>query len=103
MTPRIGCSVVNGYAATFGRASEIVRNRVDLPALGYPTSPASAMVLSSNRKYPCSPSSPSVYWRGTRLRELLKCTFPFPPAPPLHTTNSCPSRARSTTGFVLED
>src|SRR5438067_868670 len=58
------------------------------------------MVRSSSRKRPCSPSSPSVYWRGARLRELLKCTFPFPPPPPRHNTNSCPSRARSVTGIA---
>src|SRR5215470_8893530 len=99
MTPTIGWSVVNGYAATFGLAAEIFRNRVDLPAFGYPTNPASAIVRSSSQKCPCSPSSPSVYWRGARLRELLKCTFPFPPAPPLHSTNSCSSRARSVSGI----
>src|SRR5262249_50552011 len=55
------------------------------------------MVRSSSRKCPSSPPSPSVYWRGARLRELLKCTFPFPPAPPRQSTISCPSRARSTT------
>src|SRR4030095_12657846 len=99
-TPITGCNVVNGYDATLGRAAEIFRNSVDLPAFGYPTNPASAMVRSSSRKCPCSPSSPSVYWRGARLRELLKCTFPFPPAPPRHSTNSCPSRVRSTTGIA---
>src|SRR5436309_8198524 len=39
------------------------------------------MVRNSRRKCPCSPSSPSVYCRGARLRELLKCTLPFPPFP----------------------
>src|SRR5437762_9063037 len=85
------------FRSTFGRAAEIFRNSVDLPAFGYPISPASAIVRSSSRKYPSSPSSPSVYWRGARLRELLKCTLPFPPAPPRQSTNSSPSRVRSTT------
>src|ERR1044071_9273451 len=100
MTPTIGCSVVNGYAATFGRAAEIFRNSVDLPAFGYPTNAASAIVRSSSRKYPCSPSSPSVYWRGARLRELLKCTLPLPPVPPRQSRNSSPSRVRSTIGIA---
>src|SRR5437762_9043938 len=56
------------FRSTFGRAAEIFRNSVDLPAFGYPISPASAIVRSSSRKYPSSPSSPSVYWRGARLR-----------------------------------
>src|SRR6476646_3692672 len=99
MTPTIGWSVVKGYAATFGRAAEIFRNNVDLPAFGYPTNPASAIVRSSSRKYPSSPSSPSVYWRGARLRELLKCTLPFPPPPPRQSPNSSPSRVRSTIGI----
>src|SRR5437899_658297 len=58
------------------------------------------MVRSSSRKCPCSPSSPSVYRRGARLRELLKCTFPFPPAPPRQSTNSSPSHVRSTIGIA---
>ncbi len=33
-TPMIGCSVVNGCGATFGRAAEILRSNVDLPAFG---------------------------------------------------------------------
>src|SRR4030095_14703789 len=97
-TPITGCNVVNGCDAALGRAAEIFRSNVDLPAFGYPTKPASAIVRNSSRKCPCSPPSPSVYWRGARLRQLLKWTFPFPPAPPRQSTNSCSSRVRSTIG-----
>jgi hypothetical protein len=49
MTPICGCSVVNGYAAVFGRAWVIRPMSEDLPALGKPTRPTSAMLLSTSR------------------------------------------------------
>ena len=53
--PSTGCSVVNGYSATFGRAFEMRVSSDDLPAFGRPTSAASA---SSLRCSSMSSSSP---------------------------------------------
>ena len=48
--PSTGCSVVNGYSATFGRAFEMRVSSDDLPAFGRPTSAASASSLSAARR-----------------------------------------------------
>src|SRR5258705_392860 len=47
--PRTGCSVVNGYSATFGLAFEIRASTDDLPAFGKPTSAASVAPVAPGR------------------------------------------------------
>ena len=48
--PTSGCSVVKEYAAIFGRARLMADSRLDLPAFGKPTSPASAISFSSSSR-----------------------------------------------------
>ena len=59
-TPSAGTSVVNGYAATRGRAAEMRRSSVDLPAFGRPTRPTSAISLSEKRSRRASPLRPAL-------------------------------------------
>src|SRR5437867_3183255 len=59
--------------------------KVDLPTLGYPTSPPSASSFSSNRYVRSSPGPPSPPQgppRGTYFSRR-KATQPFPPPPAL--------------------
>jgi len=65
--------------------------RVDLPALGIPTRPTSAISLSSMCNQRSSPGSPFSAKTGAFMRAVLKCSFPRPPLPPLATSNVCPS------------
>ena len=53
-------------------AREIRESNVDLPALGRPTRPTSAMIFSSSEIQRSSPGSPGSNWRGARLVEDLK-------------------------------
>ena len=94
-TPRCGSSVVNGYAATRGRAALNCRSSDDFPAFGSPTSPMSATSCNSSRSRACSPASPFCDARGAWFTELLKCAFPYPPAPPQAATICCPCVPRS--------
>jgi hypothetical protein len=48
--PSCGASVVNGYGAIFGVARVNLCNNVDLPALGNPINPTSAMRFNSMTK-----------------------------------------------------
>ena len=97
MTPICGWRVVKGYAATFGRALVMRVVSEDLPALGKPTRPTSAMLFSSSRNSPISPGSPGPVLRGARVTDDLKRVLPKPPLPPLSSTNSSPSRRISMT------
>ena len=63
--------------------------KVDLPAFGSPTMPASAISLSRSQIVSSSPGRPGLAWRGAWLVDDLKCALPKPPLPPLA------SRARS--------
>ena len=85
-----GASVVNGYAATFGRAFEMRASRKDLPAFGSPTSAASASSFSRSSKSPSSPGSPTSAKRGTCRVGEAKRLFPRPAPPPrARTTRAC--------------
>ena len=66
-----------------------------MPAFGRPTSPTSAITLSSSRSRLDSPFSPGVDSRGARFVADLKCMLPRPPAPPRAATISSAAAARS--------
>ena len=59
-TPRLGMSVVNGYAATSGEARVTAFRMLDLPALGKPTNPMSATTRMSSSTVSSCPGSPLV-------------------------------------------
>src|SRR5262245_13946840 len=71
------------------------RRRDDLPALGGPTRPTSAISLSSRRSHRSWPRWPGSATCGAWLTELLKCGLPLPPSPPAATTASPPGTSRS--------
>ena len=73
-----------------GRAREIAVNSVDLPALGYPTNPTSAMMRNSNRKFPSSLGSPGWANRGVCRLAVAKFRFPNPPRPPFAERKTLP-------------
>jgi len=83
------------YNTTFGRAAETARISVDLPALGRPRRPTSAISFSSSSRDRLSPGSPGPNCRGERLVLDLNRVLPHPPLPPRTTSNSSPSRVRS--------
>ena len=87
---------------TFGLAEEREEIRVDLPALGKPIIPTSAISLSSSRSCLVSPSKPGSACSGARLRLLRKCLLPKPPLPPAATTKVSPSVVRSPTYSPVE-
>src|SRR5919108_736816 len=60
----------------------MARSSDDLPALGGPIRPASAISRSSRRTSSSAPGRPDSATWGARLTELLKWTLPRPPAPP---------------------
>src|SRR5580658_2441927 len=97
MTPIWGWSVVKGYAAILGCAFVIALVSEDLPALGNPTRPTSAIDLSTSRNSPCSPACPGLARFGARLVDVLKWVFPQPPLPPLHRTTRWASSTSSAT------
>ena len=90
-TPSDGSSVVKWYSATFGRAAETAARSEDLPADGRPTSPTSAIILSSSTTSFSSPGIPDFAKRGICLVGVAKCLFPQPPRPPRQTVKSPPS------------
>ena len=95
--PSTGESVVNGYSATFGRAFEIRVRSDDLPALGRPTSAASARSFRRSSISRSSPGQPTSAKRGVCRLGPAKCLLPRPPPPPFATTTRAPGRARSAT------
>ncbi len=56
--------------------------KVLLPTLGKPSSPTSAITLSSSRRSRFSPGSPGSARRGARSTGVAKCLLPRPPFPP---------------------
>jgi len=66
----------------FRRAAEILVMSEDLPTLGIPKSPTSAISFNSSRIHFSSPGSP--VWRTGSLVgwQSLKRAFPCPPRPP---------------------
>ena len=95
--PSTGESVVNGYSAIFGRAFEIRVSSDDLPALGRPTSAASARSLRRSSISRSSPGRPTSAKRGVWRLGPAKCLLPRPPLPPSATTTRASGRARSAT------
>ena len=79
MKLKLGLSVVKGYGPVFNLTEEIFERMVDLPALGNPTNPTSAINLSSSSSSFTSPGFPGVHLDGARLVDDLKAVFPFPP------------------------
>ena len=65
-----------------GLAADIFLKRLDFPAFGNPTSPASARIFNLNTISASWPFSPCVILRGARLVDDLKLIFPNPPFPP---------------------
>ncbi|OQC73814.1 MAG: hypothetical protein BWX44_01298 [Spirochaetes bacterium ADurb.Bin001] len=57
-TPKFGIFVVKGYGAIFGRAFVKYSSKLDFPAFGNPTSPISAMRLSSTLSFLSCPGCP---------------------------------------------
>mmetsp|Transcript_27087 Transcript_27087/g.45991 ORF Transcript_27087/g.45991 Transcript_27087/m.45991 type:complete len:264 (+) Transcript_27087:653-1444(+) len=90
-TPRLGLSVVKGYAAILGLAAEMLERSVDLPALGSPTRPTSPSSFSSSRTQASSPGSPGRANMGACRMEVLNLSFPQPPLPPRSSKISSPS------------
>ena len=76
--PSMGASVVNGYSATFGFAFEILVRSDDLPALGSPTSAASASSLRRRSNFASSPGRPVSAKRGARRVGDAKRLLPRP-------------------------
>ena len=95
ITPRFGSSVVNGYAAIFGRAAVRAASSVDFPAFGSPTRPTSAMSRSSRRSQRSSPGSPFWACFGVRCVAVAKWTLPSPPRPPRAIVAAWPVATRS--------
>src|SRR3954454_21917526 len=69
----------------------------DLPDDGYPTSPTSAMLLSSRTASMASPCSPSSAKPGALRRGLASAALPSPPLPPCASTTRVPAPTRSAT------
>src|SRR3954454_11470446 len=67
----------------------------DLPALGKPTSPTSATLLSSRTRSRFSPGSPSKANPGALRRVEASAALPRPPRPPCAATNRLPAPVRS--------
>mmetsp|Transcript_9540 Transcript_9540/g.35517 ORF Transcript_9540/g.35517 Transcript_9540/m.35517 type:complete len:428 (+) Transcript_9540:863-2146(+) len=111
-TPRLGISVVNGYAAMSGDALVTAFKMDDLPALGNPTRPISATTRISNSTWNSSPGSPFVatmvasssMMSLTSMSSESFAVFTFlprfsafcarlaakPPAPPCAINKTCP-------------
>ena len=78
--PSTGSTVVKGYSATFGRGRVSRRSSDDLPAFGWPISPASASSFSRSSIHPDSPSRPFSAKRGAWRVELANRLLPCPPS-----------------------
>ena len=68
-----------------------------MPALGRPTSAASARSLRRSSISRSSPGMPTSAKRGVWRLGPAKCLLPRPPVPPFATTTRAPARARSET------
>jgi len=93
--PRMGASVVKGYSATFGFAFEILVRSEDLPALGSPTSAASASSFRRRSYAASSPGRPVSAKRGARRVGVAKRLLPRPAVPPRAAIIRAPGAARS--------
>ena len=83
-------------------AALILDKIVDLPTLGKPINPTSAIILSSTFNIFSSPGSPSSLNLGAVSVWVLKATLPRPPRPPSATTTSVISPTKSAiTKLVL--
>src|SRR3546814_4468033 len=71
-TPSWGRVVVKAYSPTLACALVTALMKVDLPALGSPTSPASASSLSRSHTHASSYGQPVPCWRGARLVDVLR-------------------------------
>ncbi len=78
-----------------GLADEIAEINVDLPAFGKPTSPTSAINLSSRITLDSSPGKPGSAYLGVRFVGVAKLLLPLPPFPPFATIACFPSLSRS--------
>src|SRR5215472_5397177 len=67
----------------------------DLPALGNPTRPASATVLSSSTRVSSAPGSPRKAKPGALRLGVANAALPSPPRPPRAATNLVPAPTRS--------
>ena len=67
----------------------------DLPTLGMPTSPTSAMIFISSSIQCSSAGSPFSAKAGARRTDVVKWVFPRPPWPPSPTTTRSPGWVRS--------
>src|SRR5215469_8354182 len=67
----------------------------DLPALGNPTRPASATVLSSSTRVCSAPGSPRKAKPGALRLGVASAALPSPPRPPWAATNLVPAPIRS--------
>src|SRR5205814_3947947 len=83
----------------FGFAFEILASSDDLPALGRPTSAASARSFSLRSKSASSPGEPTSAKRGVWRVGVAKRRLPRPPCPPRPSTACAPGCARSTIRF----
>src|ERR1039458_1107321 len=91
----IVASCARALKAAFGRAPVRAASKVDLPALGSPTKPMSAISLSSRWMRRCAPGSPRSAILGACRTAPAKWAFPRPPRPPSATTRRWPGLARS--------
>src|SRR5438132_11437770 len=66
----------------FGRAALAAASSVDLPAFGNPTSPTSAINLSSSHNQRDSPGSPTSAKPGVWRVDVLPLALPRPPRRP---------------------
>src|ERR1035437_145929 len=87
--------MIHKKSAIFGLAALTTERKVDLPALGRPTRPASAINFSRSQIQRSSPSWPGLALRGARLVDDLKGALPNPPLPPSASTNFSPSVVKS--------
>src|SRR5512143_60578 len=69
--------------------------RVDFPAFGRPTSPISAISLSSSRRRRSCPGRPDSAWSGAWFTAEVNAVLPRPPRPPFATRSVSPGRVRS--------
>ena len=73
--------------AILGFALETRERNVDLPTLGKPTSPTSAITLSSRRTVSSLASCPGCAYLGTCMVGVAYHLLPLPPLPPFKMTS----------------